>query len=414
MNPRIPEDRRFALLGYGLTIAWIVWYTLAAPRGLCDENGHMEVIFHLWAKQPGFPDFMPMLPGYHFAVLSLSPKVPSFTSARLVSGAASLFLLFVADAILCLERRRMAGLTVALLAVLPILQPYTALAYTDALSTALVFCVWWSHRAGRPWLAGLSLALASFVRQTNVLWGALVLAHAGGEAWREGKRGREWLGHVLRAGRGIVVVWIVAAGTILITRRVTLGSTHGNGVQANPAVLHFGGCLLALLSVPWWPRLARALWRAGKTPARRTVWVIAGAATAAGLALSFSNPHVWNQVLFWPDTPFTLLRNWPLVWMQEHAVARWISSGNLVVVTAALGVSVAKHPHRIELATILGCGLAILLTNGLVEPRYFLPALPLALLFVDMEGRPGKALLAWWLLLCLIHAPFVAAGLSLW
>ena len=59
-------------LACGLTIVWFLVYANVRPDGLCDESGHMGIIYHLHESKGGYPDTMTMLPGYHFLVLGLS------------------------------------------------------------------------------------------------------------------------------------------------------------------------------------------------------------------------------------------------------------------------------------------------------------------------------------------------------
>jgi hypothetical protein len=85
-----------------------------------------------------------------------------------------------------------------------------------------------------------------------------------------------------------------------------------------------------------------------------------------------------------------------------------------VVMTAALGAVIARQRHRLPLWLALGCGMALPLTNSLVEPRYFIPVAGMLLLFLELSDRTWRLLIVWWALLCALHAPFVAAALSLW
>ena len=139
-----------------------------------------------------------------------------------------------------------------------------------------------------------------------------------------------------------------------------------------------------------------------------------GLGAAAALALTFANPHIWNRELFWEGCSFTLLRNWPLVWIDAYPWLRLVSGLNIVLMTAALTLVFARQLHRRELWLALGIGALPAFTNSLVEPRYFIPAAGFVLCFLNIAAADWRRLVIWWAVLSVGHAPFVASALSLW
>jgi hypothetical protein len=179
-------------------------------------------------------------------------------------------------------------------------------------------------------------------------------------------------------------------------------------------VPHFGAVLFLALSLPLWIRLVPAAFRfVTARPGAPLRLALAGGAVAA-LALTYRNAHVWNRELWWPDTPFTLLRNWPLVAADRWWPLPWFYA--LVAVVAALGLAGAWHgqPRRRELAVVAFFSAVLLATNGLVEPRYFITPAVLALLLVRLPRAASVRLGVWFALLAGAHAPFILRGVSLW
>jgi len=390
----------------------------------------MGIIYYLHEGKAGYPDTMPMLPGYHFLVLGLSLGHPSLTTARLVTLATALLAIFAFSAAWRRFHGQPPGPAALLLALLPVMQPFTAMAYSDVPALAWVLCLWWAHLAGYRKSAALFFAVACFFRQTNFVWGVFILAWEAsqvlwpttddGRARRHGLalwraalsrgwiRGRWLLGAMVAAG-----VWAVIAG------RLTVGDQHGNQFRPNIATLHFAGVLFTLLGLPLWiagaghavPWLRQA-WR--HHPVRTRLAAVLAAGATVLLATTFANPHVWNRELFWPDCTFTLLRNWPLVWIDTHPWLRWLSGANLVFVALALIAGFARQPHGPALWLSLLVGSVPAAVNFLVEPRYFIPPLVFLLFFLRLDRRTFRGLAAWFGFLCLVQAPLVAAGLALW
>jgi alpha-1,2-glucosyltransferase len=348
-------------------------------------------------------------------VLALSGGEPTPTAARLVTGASALAGLAAFAALWRRWHGARPGAAVLLVALLPILQPYTGMVYTDVTALALVLAAAWAQFGGRPWVAGALLAAACLVRQTSVIWGTCFVAI---EVLRDWPAVAGWPDRLREAARravgrapGILAVHVAVAAIVLWAGRLTPGTQHGNALHPNLATVHFGGVLLAALTLPLWPRLAPAAFR---LLAARPGRILAAAAAVAALALLYRNPHVWNRELWWPDTPFTLLRNWPLVGADRWWLLRWAWS--LLAVAGALGAvaALAGQPRRRELVVVAGFSAVLLATNGLVEPRYFITPAVLALLFVRFSRPTFVRLAAWFALLSAAHAPFILGGLSLW
>lgn len=428
MPPAAPPPTRFEraclALAFVIPIAWFSIYHPLNPPLLVDEPGHVGNIIHFYEGRSGWPEAMTMLPGYHYLVVTLwwlQVPLHLVALARLVPTLTALLgLAYFALAWMRLHRPGQPGLAAAgpatlLLSLLPIFQPFTGMAYSDAPALAFAIVAVAAQFSGLYALAALAFVPALFTRQTNLLWPAfLVLAEflhptSAASLFRRTR----WLFVVLALSAVAIVVALKTAG------RLTPGTQTGNDLQFNPAALHFAGLLVLLCGLPLWlarlPAALRDFTAAVRTRTVRTLaFVTVGLGTAAGLALTFRNAHIWNRDLFWDGCSFTLLRNWPLVWLDQHPWLRALSGLNLVLMAVALARTFAGQPRRNLLWLALAFGLIQPFTNGLVEPRYFIPAGAFVLLGLDLAPATARWLAAWWFLLCAVHAPFIVRDLSLW
>ncbi|MBI5693969.1 MAG: hypothetical protein HZC55_28170 [Verrucomicrobia bacterium] len=423
-TPGSPAHDRWWLAAAGvITVGWLLVFNPLRPDYLVDEPGHLGNIYHFLEGKAGWPEAMPMLPGYHFLVAGLwqlHPPLKLLTLARLVSTVCALLGL----ASFALAWRRYhgtpAGPPTLLLALLPVLQPFTGLAYTDAPAVAFVLAAWMAHLAGRYAVAAVIFAAATCLRQTSLIWAGFVVLWdlSRGVSLREIFTPRHLAAAWPRL-RWLALLGVAAAVTVLTAGRLTVGTGHGNPATFNPAQIHFAGWLLLLLGLPLWLRAATNLprWYADRLRTR-TGWTVGGTAlflgAAVGLATTYANPHPWNRDLFWEGCSFTLLRNWPLVWVDRFPVLRCGSGLLLAALAACLVAIVRRHPHGRALALTGAAGFVPALISSLVEPRYFIPGLVFGLFFAPLPPAATRTLLLWWGALVLVHAPFVARGLSLW
>jgi len=70
--------------------------------------------------------------------------------------------------------------------------------------------------------------------------------------------------------------------------------------------------------------------------------------------------------------------------------------------------------HGRALAPTFSFAAALLGSNYLVDPRHYLAPAAFLLLFIAPARRDFLLHGAWWLLIALVHDPFIVAGYSLW
>jgi hypothetical protein len=433
-NPAAGDELRFHRICFAaafvVTLVWGAIYIGHGNSGIEDEPGQMGAIEHFAQRRPGAPPSLPNLPGYHFLVIFLSGGEPTLRSARIVTlGLALAGLAAFAAAWRQRHAGHPGGVTL-LLALLPIMQPFTAMAYTDVPAMTFLLAAFWAQFAGRFALAAGTLAFSCLIRQTSLVWAGYLLTiqaldcfypKTAGAAKFTSQGWRTAFGVWLDRARWLLLLVATAAGIILYAGRFTVGTEHGNRLEPNLATIHFGGVLLLVLGLPFWVANAGAMFEslrtALRTRPRRAVGLAAlGLVIASALALTYVNRHVWNRELFWrdPGSTFVLLRNWPLVWIERIAALRWISGLTVVAIVGGLAYLFDRQRCTRELWLILPFGALLLLSNGLVEPRYFIPPCALALLFLEPRVNGLTRQIGWFGLLCLLTSPFTLDRLALW
>lgn len=408
-------DRICYALAIALTVTWVVVFNRTLTGALVDEPGHVGAIYHFLEGKSGWPESMPMLPGYHFIVLSwwkFFPAMNPLTAARFTTTFITL-VGFAAFAVACQRvQGGRGGRSLLLLALLPLIQPFTGMAYTDMPAAAFVLVALWAQVTGRRAFAAVAMLGAITLRQTNVIWAGFLIA------WEFFRADEPKATLPRRLGWQVLVIAIVGVAG-LMAGRLTPGTQHGNAFTFNLTAIHFGAILVLVLGLPVWvahlPATFRRTAELMRTRPFPTVLVATfGLMAAAILGWRFTNAHGWNRDLWWEGCSFTLLRNWPLVGIDAHGWAKALSGLNVVLMIASLGWVVIGQRHRLALGLAVAVGMLPVVTNGLVEPRYFIPGAVVFLLFLEIPPADFRRLAGWWAVLSAIHAPFVANALSLW
>lgn len=425
-RPAEKADRFQSILlvaAFVVTLLWGAAYIGQNRSGIMDEGGQADVIKHFVERRPGAPDALPNLPGYHFLVIWLTPGEPTLRSARLVTlGFALAGLAIFAAAWRQIHGKPPGGATF-LFATLPILQPFTAMVYTDVPAITLLVAAVWAHHGRRPALAAGLLTLACLIRQTCLIWAIYLLVLDALNKFRP-RNGpppptRAALGAWVEDGRWLLLLLAVAVGVVLHAGRLTVGLAHGNRPEPNLATLHFAGAALLVFGLPYWVTNGAAMartWCEARQSRPGLTWglTLLALACAGILALTYTNPHVWNRAIFWnPPAVPVMLRNVPLVWMDQFPILRVLSGLTIVTLLAGLAYLFHRQVWRRELWLILPFGTMLLLTNGLVEPRYLIPPCVLGLLWLN-PGADLERQAVWFAILCLLQSPFALAGLALW
>ncbi|HEX2852697.1 MAG TPA: hypothetical protein VHO24_05620 [Opitutaceae bacterium] len=402
-----------------ITVLWFCVYSHFRKDGLCDEAGHMGILYHYAEAKAGLPDNLTTPPGYHFVVLALSRGHPNDTWARFTTLLFALLGLVAFSGAWREFHRRPAGAATLLFALLPIMQPFAGMAYSDVPGLAILLWAWWAQLRGQFFAAGALLTISCLIRQTNVVWGAFFVA---AEITRASAANPDWrasLSTGWQRGRWLLLVIASAVLVVVVTGRFTPSANHGNEFKPNIATLYLGGLLVLFLGAPVWASHVRgALGEFRQSLAKHRLRtggaVVAAIGLVALLTAAFANPHPWNQALSWPETTFTLLRNWPLVYAGNHFGFRVFLALGVVLASVALARLFSRQTHARLLWLMAPFAVLLLATNSLVDPRYFITPAVFLLFFLEVDRRSFGTLAVWFGVICAVHAPFIVLGRALW
>ncbi|NSL55470.1 hypothetical protein HJ583_010580 [Uliginosibacterium sp. IMCC34675] len=340
---------------------------------LSDEGFHGAQIWHMYAGNWEILDNITMIPTYH-AVLALVAQALHFyhdQMHRTVTLVGALSLPWIGWYMLVRQMPAEAGRRVLQLWYFPLLFPFYFMMYTDAWAAAAVLATAMCALSGRLLWAGVAGAIAFVLRQDTIIWSALMLwlVMLDGvklEHWRAMLR-RLLLNTLCKAWPLLLLLGVVVA-FVIWNKGVAVGdrSFHQEGV--NPGNIY---SFLIWSWVIFLPHNLQAVPRILDLMARRPAVVLM---LLAGFLLymgTYTNPHPYNQehlrwwlhneLLYWLTQSFTfrVLAFLPVAWMVLTACVTRMPDARLNWLYPAAIASAAMHP--------------------LIEPRYYVPAL---LLFV--------------------------------
>ncbi len=408
-NPTGPA-RRNMISAAGLAVlsllAWALLVIWLRPTFVGDEWHHVPAIQGIAQGNWDAANELPMPPGYHLLLALPAWLVGhSLLAIRLSHFVCSLVVLlaFHLAARTCLPRYGPADLLRC--AWHPLLLPLWIFVYTDLLALAGVLFGLYFQRRRQHFLAGVVLALACLVRQSTIIWAALVAAWAAAELWQQ-LRPPHRLADLLR--NALPRLWpyllpiIPVAWFVLLVGPVRSTESH-NDLCFNPAQFYLLPLVAALLWAPRWLADFGQAWTTRFGPALLHARVSLLLVAIVGvLMLAFSNPHTWNQ-------DWNYLRNWPLLGMAHYRLWRGPLAALMVLFIATETWSTWRQPLRRTLASVWGCAVLFLSLHFLADPRYYIIPLLLVELLRARNPTTTRRLTVWYLALSLMVATFILA-----
>lgn len=402
--------------------------TLLNPHPIVDEILHAAIIERFARGDWRWPEELPMPPTYHAAAALLARATgDALLAGRTLSALCALGTIALAAGLQ--QRLTPRGHPDMSLHVAwcPAFFPLTALAYTDAAGLlGVVAGVYCHERRWRP-AAAACLVVATAVRQSNVVWIALLLAWAVVDAWRGqrpdagaarggtrgGSRGgmpsrplplagrrlttlldapaaaKRFMGVALRAGWAYLLALALIGLGLAQLGSLTLGRESLNMARFNLAQFYLFGLFTGAALLPVWLGALRRGWRDVYRPALGRAWCWALAvALAALIATQFANPHPWNRERWvLSNVPLLLLEHWPAVlWAAAAALA--------ALLPLAVGFT-ATQPRCGRLVLVWAFALLFLAPHWAACARYYV--VPLALVSVEavFAERIGRSLTVW-------------------
>ncbi len=388
-----------------ILILWYAAFNLLLPTKFGDENANQNAISGIVNGDWSFTQVLAVIPGYHWAVAQASKAWgPSLLYTRTLTCLLSVAMLWVYYDLAQRDKPAQSDHAVIALALLPIIFPYSAAAYTDVPSVALVLAGLLAlSRRHFVWSA-LMVLLSCYLRQSNLVWMGLFPVIAAWQLWQEMRAdpikdrlsARDFLVHIIiaRLYPFFVAAAFFIASFFLVSQSLIWGHVPANRPRPNLGNLFAITFYALLLWAPiWLPRAGADLSWLGRWAVRHVapalVAVVGALGVGAALFFGYDNFHPWNQ-------SFGFLTNIPLVFMQELA---WVRVLGIVAVwwaVLAFGRIWWEQSHRVELLLVLGFFIIFMLPHALVDPRYYMVPFALINLFWVYPAERTRALLFWW------------------
>ncbi len=385
-------------LAIGSVVALFVALSFINPVPIADEGGqHVHAIREFYNGHWTLPDHPPMLPTYHIvAALCLKAFGPHLAVLRGLSAILAILAIVVFSAATRQRALEQPGDAILHFAWLPILFPFLAMVYTEAMSMLLLVLALYMHVRRRFLLSAAMLLLACLVRQSNALWVIFMAIWALAGVWDQSRTSASGpkaapLRGFVRAGIGRVwgylIVLALAGAFFIYNRGPSLTMVEANRPRFNVAQFYLFALFIIFLWAPIWvSRLHQDVqhfcqWAVYHRLGAVLV-VILAIATALLLALGYDNPHPWNRNVQY-------LRNLPLVAMSRSANVRF-AVGCLIIIVAPIIVRFTLgQANRRLLGLVWLLSLIYLLPHSLAEPRYYI--VPAFLLNLLTRYTPGQA-----------------------
>jgi alpha-1,2-glucosyltransferase len=355
-----------------------------------DEQHHAPDILRLLEGDASGETASTIVPGYHVVLAALGrlTGVASLDGMRLFTLAFSLLsalVFYTARRRLCSEAAPTRTLQYF---VLPILFPLFFMVYTDSMCLLVLLLAVWAYGEGRFTLAGLLAGASLFVRQTNVVWSAMLFLmiyidqhglHLSRDSILTHLR-RCWVFAVGFLGFVAFVVWNggVAVGAFRHQHQAWPPQT-GN--------VFFSLIVLFVLFLPSHVGRIAAI----RDRIRKHRWILpALAAVFVGFMLGFKVSHPWNI-----DEP----------WYLRNRLLDAITHGPFTQASAFVPIAVsllslsATRMLRASMYLLYPFWIASLLPIAVIAPRYQIIPVVLFLLFKDRENPRLELATAGYLLL---------------
>ncbi len=390
---------------------------------IADEGGqHLHAIREFYNGRWTLPDHLPMLPTYHVvATLCWKAFGPHLAVLRGLSAILAVLAIVVFGAIARHEALEHPGDAILHFAWLPILFPFLAMVYTEAMSMLFLVLAVYMHVRRRFLLSAVMLLLACLVRQSNALWVVFMALWAilqidraagfcprvpsGPEVPRECTRPFSFFRASVGRVWGHVVVLALAASFLIYNRGPSLIMVEANRPRFNAAQFYLFTLFILFLWAPIWVSRLHSEVQCFRQwgmehRVKAALVVILGMAGVFLLALGYDNPHPWNRNV-------SYLRNLPLIAMSRYASARFAVASLIIIVAPIIVRFTLAQVNRRLLGLVWLLSLLFLLPHSLAEPRYYIVPMFLLNLFTRFTAGQARSLTVWYLTTSMAIAGYV-------
>ena len=341
----------------------------SGPPLVADEGFHAPQVWALFFGRWEVLATTPMLPTYH-ALLALAERVAGEHDERLLrllSLAGSLGVPLLVWRGVALHEPREAGRRTLQWVAMPLLFPLLLLIYTDAWALAAVLGTLLAALRGRWLLAGAAGLLATLLRQDMVIWVAMAwVIVVAGDGAAGPRQPTTWPERRAAFARGLPLLATLVAFAVFVRWNggVALGDRAHHPLAFSVTNV---ACLLLCAWLVFLPQNLQALPRIAALLRRRPALLAVAVAAFVIYAWRFDTRHPFNGLRFY-------LHNEAVYWLRTERWVRALAFVPMAWMALTLAVTRLADPRLRLLYVVapLSAGL-----HGLIEPRYYLPALTL-------------------------------------
>lgn len=418
---------------------WYMVFSYFRPSPFVDESVHQDAIIGIHEGKIDFSSF-PVLPaartvgygpwlGYHWtiAIISRLPG-PSVSLSRFLTFVTSAAMIAIYASVPWQKSGLRTSRSPLLLALLPILFPYTAMVYTDVLALFFIISAIYLHAKRNYALAAISMLLACLVRQTNIIWVLYLVARSALGTWDLCKKESAlahshfwsvWVRHLLPqvlgyiAVIGLVVTLFISSGQIFTSSgQIFTSEFSENRAQPNSGNFYTLAFLALMLWAPiWFERAANdvrsIVMAVRRMPVRVGFLVLTLAIFGFMLISRYDNWHPWN----W--TPMAL-RNIPLILMDRYVLFRVIAVTCVFFAVWFVARFWSSQSNTSDLILLVFFAFLFISAHPVVEPRYLIVPFVLSQLLVDYSNAQVTKLALWYVSINVIICILIASGLAIW
>jgi len=416
----------------GCCFIWYIVFSYFRPSPFVDESVHQDAIIGIHEGKIDFSGF-PSLPaarnvgygpwaGYHWtiAIISRLPG-PSVSLSRFLTFVTSAAMIALYASVPWQQSGLRTSRSPLLLALLPILFPYTAMVYTDVLALFFIIGAIYLHAKISYALAAISMLLACLVRQTNILWVLYIVARSALGTWDLCKKESAlanshfwsvWVRHLLPQVLGYIVVIGLVVTLFISSGQILTSGFSENRAQPNSGNFYTLAFFALMLWAPIWFERAgndvrSIVFAARRMPVRVGFLALILAAFGFMLISRYDNWHPWN----W--TPMAL-RNIPLILMDRYVLFRVIAVTCVFFAVWFVARFWSSQSNNSDLILLAFFAFLFLSAHPVVEPRYLIVPFVLSHFFVDYSNAQVTKLALWYISINVIICILIASGLAIW
>lgn len=367
------KARRTLLVILGLTAALLMLSLTLGNPVFNDEKHHFKQITLFASGEFRLYRTITMIPGYHVVMYVIGSALADFSldTLRVLHFILSLSLVVVGYRICAALNRSPEARSVQFF-FFPTLFPYFFFLYTDPLSLLLVTGSLYYLLNNRLTACGILAVLSLAVRQTNVVWCAMLLAMGFLLNRKQQEFSCKELAAYAKRAWALLAANLIFVVFVALNGGIALGDKGGHVLGLYTGNIFFALLLFFFLFLPWNLYCAKEVFRTARKCSKTQIGLLAAFTLYLG---TFKMTHPYNELL-------GFLRNEILVFLDSDVFIRMGAFVFIAYSICVLRVTVFKEKAYY---LIYPFSLFALLPAHLIEQRYYIVPFTL-FLFLRPEG----------------------------